>query len=66
MIYKQKKIRQWCKHKKEIYSYNGKRRKVRCPECNRRIVLRAQFELGGCFDYWYIPKHKTKPMSKRL
>jgi len=64
MLHKEKKSRHWCDHE-GVYSSLGKRRKVRCPKCNRRIVLRAHFESDGSFDCWLIPKHKTKPETTK-
>lgn len=33
---------------------------VRCPECGRRLRVKAVFCVGGEFVTWTLPKHKIR------
>jgi hypothetical protein len=33
---------------------------VRCPKCNKRLRLRANYCIGGEFTNWYLPDHKPR------
>ncbi len=38
--------------------YAGKRRKIRCVVCNRRLLIRTIFCVGGEFVGYRMPPHK--------
>lgn len=40
-----------------------KRKKVRCPECKRRLLPYAVHCVGGEFVCWKLPRHKPKGKS---
>lgn len=42
------------------YVESDKRRIVRCPVCNRRLMLQQIFCVGGEFVGFKIPPHKAK------
>lgn len=39
---------------------SGPSRIVRCPQCNKRLHLKAMYCVGGEFVCWDIPDHKAK------
>lgn len=38
----------------------NKRKKIRCPNCNRRLLPYSLHCVGGEFISWMIPRHKSK------
>jgi DNA-directed RNA polymerase subunit RPC12/RpoP len=66
-LLKSKKVRKWCTNSGPWSDYHkeGKPPKVRCPVCSRRITLKPIYEMwdSNIFDYWMLPRHKTKPIS---
>lgn len=32
----------------------------RCPRCNRRLIMKAMYCVGGEFVSWAIPRHKPR------
>lgn len=69
---KKKRIYEWCPngypatHHQDII-YSDKRRRIRCPLCNRRLLLQERIDEDGKLLIGYqIPPHKTyKNIAKK-
>jgi len=58
MILKKKRELKWCPDQSWVQIKERKR--VRCPTCNRRLLVREQYCVGGEFVGFKIPPHKTR------
>ena len=59
MKYKTKKKREWCEGA-DTWVEQSKRKIVRCPVCNKRLLTRTIYCVGGEFVGYKIPPHKEK------
>jgi hypothetical protein len=66
MLRKQKRIKVWCPAGESIPRTWTKDEKMsRCPACNKRLLPRRAFCVGGEFVGWYIGPHKKFTREKK-